>query len=149
MGLLGRFFGRAKSKQTDSSLTPEVAEKIVNDYGAVLASAVPAPGCVADERKLPHPKEHIKQALVFALCMTKEPQMREQLKIAYITLADWQQGVGDAAVGLDLTKMDLNAEPDELAKQIMSQGADVEKWLQKVKAEQESLRGELQKRGLW
>ena len=150
MGLLGRIFGRTKTEQLSAgTMPPDVAEKIVQDYGAVLASTAPVPGCVADACKLPHPKEHIKQALLFALHMTKEPQMREQLKIGYISLADWQEGVGDAAVGVDLTNIDPNADPIELAKLITSQGTAVEKWIPKVKAEQEALKAELLKFKLW
>jgi hypothetical protein len=150
MGLLDRIFGPTKTEQPSAgTLAPAVAEKIVQDFGAVLASAAPAPGCVADVRKLPHSKERIKQALVFALRMTKEPQTREQLKIGYISLADWQEGVGDAAVGIDLTNIDPNPDPVELAKRITSQGAAAEKWMPKVKAEQEVLKAELQRLGLW
>jgi len=150
MGLLDRIFGRTKTESLNSdAMPPAVAEKIVQDYGAVLASAASAPGCVTDARKLPHPKERIKQALVFALQMTKEPQMREQLKISYISLADWQEGVGDATVGIDLTKRDPNADPFEIVKRITSQGAVAEKWMPKVKAEQEALKAQLQKLGLW
>ena len=150
MGLLNRIFGRTKTEQSSAgAIPPAVAEKVVQDYGAVLASAAPAPGCVADARKLPHPKERIKQALVFALRMTKESQTREQLKIGYISLADWQEGVVDTAVGIDLTNLDPNADPVELAKRIASQGAAAEKWTPKVKAEQEALKAELQKLELW
>jgi len=150
MGLLDCVFGRTKTESSDAgAMPPAVAEKIVQDYGAVLGSAAPAPGCVADARKLPYPKERIKQALVFALRMTKEPQMREQLKVGYISLSDWQEGVGDATVGIDLTNLDPNADPVDLAKRITSQGAAAEKWLPKVKAEQEALKAELQKLGLW
>ena len=150
MGLLDRIFGRTKTESSSSgAMPPAVAEKIVQDYGAVLGSTAPTPGCIADARKLPHSKERIKQALVFALRMTKEPQMREQLKVGYISLSDWQEGVGDATVGIDLINMDLNADPVELAKRITSQGAAAEKWMPKVEAEQEALKAELQKLGLW
>jgi len=150
MGLFDRFFGRTRTESSSAgAMPPAIAEKIVQDYGAVLGSAAPAPGCVEDARKLPHPKERIKQALVFALRMTKEPQMRDQLKVGYISLSDWQEGVGDAPVGIDLTDMDPNADPVELAKRITSQGAAAEKWMPKVKVEQEALKAELQKLGLW
>lgn len=75
--------------------------------------------------------------------------MREQLKIGYISLADWQEGVDDETVGVDLTRMDPNADPVELAKRITSQGAAAERWTPKVKAEQKALKAELQKLGLW
>jgi hypothetical protein len=45
--------------------------------------------------------------------------------------------------------MDLKANPVELAKRITLQGAGAARWLAKVKAEQEDLKAELQKFGLW
>jgi hypothetical protein len=91
MGLLDRIFGRAKNESPSASaIAPAAAERIVQEYGAVLGSAAaPAPGCVADASALPHPKERIKAALVFALRATTDRGMKEQLKIAYISLADW------------------------------------------------------------
>ncbi len=150
MGLLDWIFGRTKDNQqhTSAGMTHEVAEKIIQDYGVVLESFAPAPGCVADVRNLPHSKERIKQALVLALRLTKEPQMREQLKIGYISLADWQQGVGKGTVGIDLTKMDLDTVPLEMAKRIASQEKAMEKWAPLVKAEQAALKAELQNLGL-
>jgi hypothetical protein len=113
------------------------AEKIVRDYGAVLArlgltrSSDLTRGMVADTRKLPHPKERIKEALIFALRSTKEPQTRDQLKSGYIFLANYQEGVGD-------TKPDLNLDPAEVAK-----------WWPLVYAEIQALKSELEKQGLW
>lgn len=149
MGLLDRIFGRTKSNCPIEQMTAAAAERIVQDYGAVLEFSAPAPGCVADVRNLPHSKERIKQALVFALRLSKEPQMREQMKIGYILLADWQEGVGNETVGIDFTKLDLNADPLDVAKRIASQGSAMEKWMPLVKAEQETLKLELQKLGLW
>lgn len=151
MGLLDRILGRGKGerKHKSTEMTPDAAGKIVQDYGAVLGSLAPAPGCVADVRNLPHPKEHIKQALVFAIRLTKDPRMQEQLKVGYISLADWQEGVGGGTMGIDLTSMDLNADPLEMAKRIALKGTAMEKWTPLVQAEQEALKAELQKLGLW
>lgn len=162
MKLLNRLFGRTKTEQTASdSLTPAAAAKkilaahtsltqIASDYGAVLASsAAPAPLCVADARKLPHPKEDIKKALVYALRIVEDPQMRSALKICYISLAQWQEGVGDTDVGVDITKIDPNVDMHELAERITSQASAWEKWRLKATTERESLVGELQKLGLW
>lgn len=162
MKLLNRLFGRTKTEQTASdSLTLAAAakkilaahaslNKIATDYGAVLASsAAPAPGCVADARKLPHPKEHIKKALVYVLRVIEDPQMRNALKICYISLANWQEGVGDTDVGVDFTKIDPTADIHELAKRITSQASAWENWSLKARAERESLVGELEKLGLW
>lgn len=150
MGLLDRIFGRPKAKKYASGeMTLEAAKTIVQGYGAVLESSAPAPGCVADIRGLPYPKERIKQALVFALRVTQELQVREQLKVAYISLADWQEGVGGDTVGIDLTDMDPSADPLEVAKRIASQGDVMKKWTPVVQAEQGELKSELQTLGLW
>lgn len=91
MGLLDRFFGGAKAKpNAPTGMTPEEAEKILQAYGHALEFSAPTPGTVADARTLPHPKERIKQAIVFAIRHANNPQMREQLKVGYICLADWQ-----------------------------------------------------------
>ena len=160
--MLKRLFGRTKTEQTTSdSLTLAAAakkilaahtslNKIASDYGAILASsAAPAPGCVADVCKLPHPKERIKEALVYAFRVIEDPQMRNALKICYISLANWQEGVGDTDIGVDFTKIDSNTEIHKLAKQITSQASAWEKWSLKARVERESLVGELQKLGLW
>lgn len=150
MGLLDKILGRSKSDQpTPATMRVEAAEKIVQEYGAALRS-VACPGrYVTDVRNLPHPKEHIKQALILALRLNTDPTEREALKIGYISLADWQEGVGDIPVSLDPTKMDLNADPIGLATQIAAQGDRLVKWLAVVKEEQEALKSELQKLGLW
>ena len=162
MKLLNRLFGRTKTTQAVSdSLTLAAAakkilaahtslNKIASDYGAVLASsAAPAPACVADARKLPHPKEDIKKALVYALRLVEDPQMRSALKICYISLANWQEGVGDTDVGLDFRKIDPNADIHELAKWVTSHASAWQNWLRKASAERESLVADLQKLGLW
>jgi hypothetical protein len=139
MGILHKIFGCQKS-DPDSlrPITRLQAEKIIQDYGAVLARSDLTRGGVADTGKLPHPKERIKEALVFALRSTKEPQTREQLKSGYIFLAHYQEGVGGTTDGLDLTKPDLNLDPAELTK-----------WWPFVYAEIQALKSELEKQGLW
>jgi hypothetical protein len=160
MKLLNRLFGRTKTAQPASdSLTLAAAakkihaahaslNKIASDYGAVLASSTaPMPGCVADVCKLPHPKEEIKKALVYALRIVEDPKMRNALMICYISLANWQEGVGDTDVGIDLTKVDPNADTHDLAKWITSQASASEIWSLKARAERQSLVDELQKLG--
>jgi hypothetical protein len=45
--------------------------------------------------------------------------------------------------------LDLNADPAEMAKRIVAQSGDMEKWQSLVKAEQETLKSELENLGLW
>jgi hypothetical protein len=150
MGLLDKIFGRAKSGQvTTTDLTLEEAKKIIQDYGPALESSTHAPGCIVDACYLPHPKERIKQAFIVALRSTTDPQKREQCKVGLLYLADWQEGVGDMPVGLDLRKMDLNADARELADQVISQRAGMEKWDGIMKAEREAMELDLRRLGLW
>ena len=102
-----------------------------------------------DAGSLPHPKELIKQALILALRLETDPKQREVLKGGYIMLSDWQEGVGDQPVGLDVTKMDLNADPKELAKRIHDPLERCVKWAAVAKGEREALKSDLQKLGLW
>lgn len=146
MGLLNKLFGTRKNAQPEPTMTAAMAERIVRDYGAVLKFC-PVPGTVADVQELPYPKERIKQALVFALKATADSKIRESLKIGYISLACWQEGVGPSRLGIDVTKMDPNDNPLELAKRMVVEGADMDKWNEAVKAEEQALESELQELG--
>lgn len=64
--------------------------RIVADYGAVLAEPSGL-GVVRDLSSLPHPKSDIKAALKIALGTTKDATMHEHLKVAYVSLADFQE----------------------------------------------------------
>ena len=79
---------------------------IIQAYGKTLEMEAPASGCVADESKLPYPKDTIKKAIISGLKSTDNDQMKEHLKVGYIQLADWQPGVGSANKGLDLSAIE-------------------------------------------
>lgn len=148
MGLLKKlFFGGRDS--LPATMSGQEAEKIIQIYGAVLQTQAPAPGSVAETRKLPFPKEKIKTALIIGLKTTIDQQLKEMLKVGYIQLADWQEGVDENDQGLDLSNMDLSIDPVKLAQQILTQGSGHEKWQPVVQAEQEKLKQELIDLGLW
>lgn len=140
MGLLGKLFG---SGSGGDEMTPEAAEKIIQDYGAVLETSAPTPGCVADVDNLPHPKARIKEAIVMMLPLIEDHELREQLKTGYIWLSNWQEGVGSEQIGLDLMNMDPDADPLEMAKRISEQGDEMGKWTPIMQAEGEALKAEL------
>ncbi len=148
MGILKKLFGGG-SNITPATMSEQEAEKIIQAYGAVLKTQAPTPGCVADTSKLPCPKEKIKAAIIIGLKATNGQQMKEMLKVAYIQLADWQEGVGGTDQGLDLSNMDLNDDPVKLAQQVLAQGSGHEKWQPVVQSEQEKLKQELVDLGLW
>lgn len=67
----------------------EEVERILTDYGAVLAQPS-ALGVIRDVRSLPNSKSAIKTALKLALSVASDPNTRDQLKVAYVWLADFQ-----------------------------------------------------------
>lgn len=106
MGLLKKIFGRTQSTQ-DNNLENAIdgANKIVNDYGDFMQSvSFPAQGCLADTKKLPYNKEKIKKALIISIKFCDDSKMKEMLKVAYVGLADFQDGVGEEDIGLDTRK---------------------------------------------
>lgn len=137
------------SKSDQPPMTVEAAEKIVQDYGRTWRSMARPGSAIRDIRNLPHPKEHIKQALILSRLLNTDPKDREILKTGYILLADCQEGVGDIPVGLDLAGMNLNGDSHELAKQIDEPVRRFLKWDAVVRKEMEVLKSELQKLGLW
>jgi hypothetical protein len=148
MGILKKLFGGG-STTTSAEMSEQQAEEIIQAYGSVLQTQAPTPGCVADTSKLPFPKERIKTALIIGLKATTDRRMREMLKVGYIQLADWQEGVGETDQGLDLSNINLNDDPAKLVQQVLAQGSSNEKWQSVVQAEQETLKQELVELGLW
>ncbi|QYZ66994.1 MAG: hypothetical protein HPY30_13990 [Gammaproteobacteria bacterium (ex Lamellibrachia satsuma)] len=124
-------------------------ETIVQEYGGVLENSAPAPGCVSDSKNLPYSKQEIQQALIAALNLSTDPQIKEHLKTGYISLADWQDGVGDSDIGLDVSTLDMSQDTQALAKAVLEQSEGSEKWNVLVRQEQEVLKQELQALGLW
>jgi len=70
-----------RTRKGSPSMTVEDAEKIVQDYGAAWRSVARPGNVVRDIRNLPHPKEHIKQALILSLLLNTDPKGREILKV--------------------------------------------------------------------
>ena len=62
-------------------------------------------GCIADTKKLPYDKEIIKTALILSFKLCDDPKTKEMIKVAYIGLADFQEGVGTVDVGLDIREL--------------------------------------------
>jgi len=127
-------------KFEQNSETPEDdLIKIVSAYGKVMETSAPALGTVADATKLPYPKQQIKDALIDVLRSTDDPQMKESIKIGYFMLANWQEGVGDNNIGLDLSKVDPEQDTETLAKQILDKS---EGWIAVVDKEKKVLKQE-------
>jgi hypothetical protein len=145
MGFVSRFFGNRKPASS-SGTPPNV---LVADFGEVLATRSPVPGSVADVTELPYPKDEIKRAILVMLAATTDTPLREHLKFAYVSLADWQVGVGSLHQGLDVMKLDRTRPVSDLAKEVVAGGEQMQKWQPLAKAEQEALIGELRQLGFW
>ncbi len=111
MSILRKIFG-AKQRSQEELLQKAIsgANGVVNDYGDFMqSSAFPIPGFIADTKKLPHEKETIKSAIILCLKLCEDSKMKEMLKAAYISLADFQNDVGETDVGFDFrTGIDFN-----------------------------------------
>ena len=147
MGFFSKLFGKSDNNY-EPTMNEELALKIINAYGVILETQVPAPGCVADIRQLPYPKKQIKRAILHALKIVNEPNMQNHLKVGYVTLASWQEGVGDENIGIDLRNVNLNDDINKRVDPLMEQGRKYEKWAPIVEAETKNLLEELKALGL-
>lgn len=140
---------KLESQEQRSEPADAVFERIVQAYGKILETSAPVPGTVADANKLPYPKQQIKDAIVAALRCADDPQMKEHLKVGYIQLSDWQEGVGESNQGLDVSTLDMSQDTESLAKAVLEQSSGSKKWTAIAQKEQEALQQELQALGLW
>lgn len=121
---------------------------IIQAYGRILETDAPAPGTVADSRKLPYPKETIKAAIIAALQATADNLAREHLKVGYVCLADWQDGVGDQNQGIDIRALDEYSDVESLAAQIVAAGETGKDWVEAAQREREFLSKQLESLGI-
>jgi len=63
-------------------------------------------------------------------------------------LSAWQNGVGDQNLGVDFTRLDLEADPIELADIIQRDSEVMRKWNRLITAEQSILQSELKALGV-
>lgn len=95
MGLLDRFVSRFARGNAAPATTPTSivqVQSIIQAYSRVLERS--APGAVADASGLPYPKETIEYAILFALRVADDEDLRSYLRQAFLDLSRWQDGVG-------------------------------------------------------
>ncbi len=143
-------FQRLLSRDNDSMnpMSPEMAQQVVQRYGGCVATCAPLPGRVADTALLPYSKAVIKQALAMSINASDDHELREHLRCGYLMLSAWQDGVGLAPLGPDFTRLNLDADPLEIATNIEEQTEAVAPWRPVIEAEQEILQRELASMGL-
>ena len=125
----------------------QTAQRIAQAYGDVLHSSAPLPGCVADASRLPYDKDTIKHALAICLSANNDPHLIQHLKHGYLQLAAWQYGVGDETLGLDFTRIDLEADPSDIAELVRQRSATMAWWDALIKAERATLEADLRALG--
>lgn len=149
VGIFNKIF-KAKKVSATPLMSAEHAEKILQSYGPVLEEKAKNVCYVADESKLPFPKEQIKKAIIYALLVDSNPETKEPLTVAYLELALWQKGVGEKDVMYmfdskdDLSIYDQNLSPKDLGQKI----ADIQKrmdtsWMNIINEERLKLAKEL------
>jgi hypothetical protein len=104
---------------------------IIADFGAYLEKILIA-AQVVDRKKLPHDKEVILNALCAALRVSKHN--REPLKMAALSLAYFQENVGDQPlhpIGVDITEQQAHElDGQNLARLLVSNPAGKERYSQ-------------------
>ena len=125
-------------------------EKIVHAYAAAILSRK---SLISDVSELPYPKPIIKAALIAAISVTKDAKMQEQLKSSYVSLADWQEGVGLGPYPFDTPKKEeilSMSDADALAvmKRIAAASPSYTDMTARVATEAQALLDELKALGL-
>jgi hypothetical protein len=109
----------------------------------------PQAGFIADVNKLPVDKETLKTAIKVLLSATKDEQLKEDLRATYISLSNFQQGVGSRDIGFNAMlysyKLGIASESEKLAL-IRQMPIDMEadkKWSEKTHSERNQLSTEV------
>ncbi len=105
MGLsdLLSLFKRTREEPAPPEMTLAEARGIAVAYGDLLKKAPVSRGTmVADVRELPHPKETVKRALQHLYKTTKDRRQRDAVGVAYVSLANFQAGVGRSRIWFDV-----------------------------------------------
>jgi hypothetical protein len=102
-------FLKRKQKHPVSSIQREARERVIRDYGALVASNPPLPTRIEDTSMLPHPKDIILDALIYEIGRGYAANVEESLIGCAITLAQYQVGVGNKP--LEMLSLDLVRTP--------------------------------------
>lgn len=142
MSIFTRLFGQKKNVETPKKITKEGLYAVAAAYGLALEKHAASGSLVSDESKLPMPKPMLRIALLGLIRLEKDAKQREQLKAAYLMLADFQPGVGTAAVRISgvSTSGDIQAE----AARIADEAGEFSKWGAMSLAEMENLKKDLE-----
>jgi len=134
-------FGWGKSKSTPNKNsqdpTPEQlkawAVTVLDRYGELMEKYTMS---FADASLLPVDKASMKKAFWAGWFMAEDDEQREAIKVGWLMLHQFQEGVGEKPVGANI---DPSADPKEVMKVL---GPYLE-WVEKTKAEKEADKKEM------
>jgi len=132
------------SDRSTKPMSPSAeVQKIV---GANIAQLLSRKSRPLDASELPYPKATIKLALIAAITVTEDTKMREQMRSAFVQMADWQEGIGPGPHSV----VDLFGGDDlvEEAKRVYAAGPSIMKIGAQVIAEMPALLDELKSLGM-
>ena len=141
-----KLFGQKPRQKPEGPvvLSENFVLEVISKFGETLELASPPPLCVFDAAQLPYPKETIKKALQYKIVSVSDPTLMKHLVEAYMSLADWQEGIGSERVGFDLTSVDKAADPSTYAAEYKAGRAAYEKWRPILEKERQALSVDLQ-----
>jgi hypothetical protein len=94
MNVLKRLFHRAEAHP----LSDQSVQTIINAYGAIMKRGT---SLIRDTAELPYPKRTIKRALLRALQLVSEPEMRAHLRTGFLALSEFQPLTADEKEALE------------------------------------------------
>lgn len=151
MGVLRRLLGRDADA---GDISVQSVQTIVNAYGAIMKQGQ---SLIRDTAELPYPKRTIKRALMRAMQLVSESEMRSHLRTGYLALSEFQPLTPeekDALAQWDDAVAEAGTEtrsaPEALfaARAISDAGALVKRLQEKVAGEAQALRKELRAAGI-
>lgn len=120
MGLLDSLFKKKDSCKPTQEEVIAYSNQLVNEFAEFLQSpSYPAPGCIADTNRLPYSKPLLKGAFQIMLRAVNEKSHLQALSDCYACLADFQDGVGDADVGLETLSCESGENYTKVAQKIL------------------------------
>jgi hypothetical protein len=102
VGFVRKIIGKDSKSEFRTAMSVNDAITIIQEYGEVMLHKSPAPFFIADIKKLPYPKDSIKNALMLVLSAKAHEGMMDALKIGYLQLANWQEEVGDTDMAIGM-----------------------------------------------
>ena len=147
MQWLKRIFGNPK-ETSDAQRLVSAASSLVAAYGEALEVHANSGSMFSDTSALPAEKETIKAALKLLLRVSTDSQKSEQLRAAYLMLADFQPGIGDQILALDVGEPPPHdGDVQGYAARVVEQMDNLQMWQTKAGAELDVLLAELQAEG--